>query len=412
MSAADPPTQAAGTGQPVVRPETLAEARAAVLDGGHAGAPLVFRGGGTKADWGAPTRGPATVVDTTGLDRLVRHDAGDLTVTVEAGCPLGTLQAELATAGQWLALDPPAYTDGGDPATVGGVLATADHGPRRLRYGPARDHVIGMTVLLSDGAVARSGGQVIKNVAGYDLAKLFCGALGTLGMIVEVVLRLHPLPEASRTLRVPAGAGAATALALALAAAPLVPSAVDYGEGALWVRVEGRPAGVDGQVARIRRHASDAGLPAGDLLEGDAEESAWTRLGAVAAGRPGDTVAEAASRPADLAAVAGALDEAGRAGGVEATLVSHAALGVHRARLRDPGGQPADPARHADCVGHWRRRLAALGGTVVLRRRAAGVDALVDPWGSPPAGLAAMRRVKAALDPHGRCAPGRQAGGM
>ncbi|MGH9068275.1 MAG: FAD-binding oxidoreductase, partial [Acidimicrobiales bacterium] len=221
-----------------LRPTTLVEAREAMVE---AAGVVAVTGAGTKAGWGPAGRLPDLVVETTGLDRLVAHNHGDLTAVVEAGLPLARLQEHLAGAGQWLALDPASEARG---ATVGGILAAGDAGPRRHRYGTMRDLVIGATVVLTDGAVARSGGQVIKNVAGYDLAKLLCGSFGTLGLVTEVSVRLHPRPPASTTVVVPAAPGPATALVVALAASPVVPSAVDWADGALWVRIEGPPEGV------------------------------------------------------------------------------------------------------------------------------------------------------------------------
>jgi glycolate oxidase FAD binding subunit len=149
-------------------------------------------GAGTKLAW---ARGEADVqLSTEGLDDIVEHNVGDLTAVLEAGVPLARAQRTFAEAGQMLAIDPP---DRG--ATIGGVAAANDSGPLRARYGGVRDLVVGMRVALADGTVAKSGGKVIKNVAGYDLAKLFVGSFGTLGAILEVSVRLHPLPPATAT---------------------------------------------------------------------------------------------------------------------------------------------------------------------------------------------------------------------
>jgi glycolate oxidase FAD binding subunit len=151
-------------------------------------------GAGTKLRW-APDARPGLELSTTGLDRIVEHNAGDLTAVLEAGVPLARAQETFREAGQMLALDPP---DAGG-ATIGGIVATNDSGPLRARYGGARDLVVGMRVALADGTVAKSGGKVIKNVAGYDLAKLFTGSYGSLGAILEVSVRLHPLPPRTAT---------------------------------------------------------------------------------------------------------------------------------------------------------------------------------------------------------------------
>src|SRR5918994_2649302 len=133
---------------------------------------------------------------TDGLDRILEHDPGDLTCTVEAGVRLSDLRASRALSGQRLSLDPP-----GDP-TVGAVLARNLSGPLRHRFGAPRDLVLGVTLVLADGTIANAGGKVVKNVAGYDLARLVCGSEGRLALIARASFRLHPLPKAAQTLAV------------------------------------------------------------------------------------------------------------------------------------------------------------------------------------------------------------------
>jgi len=201
-----------------LRPGTQEEA--AALLRGHDG-PVRPQGGGTKP-WGPLSEG--AVLETGGLARVVAHNVGDFTAVLEAGVRLAEAQAAFAAEGQMLALDPPE-----DPrATVGGAMATNDSGPLRHRYGSLRDLVVGTTVVLSDGTIASSGGRVIKNVAGYDLGKLFCGSRGAFGWIQRAALRLHPRPAAQATVVVrfdtpQEGAG----LAQAVLRSQLVPSALD-----------------------------------------------------------------------------------------------------------------------------------------------------------------------------------------
>ena len=195
------------------------------------------------------------------LDRILEHEAGDLTCAVEAEIRLSVLQAALAEHGQMLALDPP-----GDP-TLGACLAANLSGPRRHRYGTMRDLVIGATVVLPDGTVASSGGKVVKNVAGYDLGKLLCGSEGRLGRIVRLSLRLHPLPEASATVVAPPEA----AKALAVLRSTLVPSAVDvHWPDRLALLFEGSERAVDAQVAAARELIGAE--PAGDEVWAEAAE--------------------------------------------------------------------------------------------------------------------------------------------
>ncbi|MGH8933743.1 MAG: FAD-binding oxidoreductase, partial [Egibacteraceae bacterium] len=234
------------TVETTLRPATLGEARDMVRDTPGA---LLFRGGGTKRGWGAPAEHVDAVVETSGLDQLVEHSAGDMVAIVEAGLRLPTLQEALVPSGQWLAVDPPLAHEG---ATVGGVVATNDHGPRRLRYGSPRDLLIGVTVVLADGSVVQAGGRVVKNVAGFDLMRLLCGSFGTLGLMTHAIVRLHPLPEASLTLAFKGDEVALGRLVLALLASPVEPTAMDVAGGALWLRLEGRDAGIAAQAKAAR----------------------------------------------------------------------------------------------------------------------------------------------------------------
>lgn len=216
---------------------------------GTEGRRVRIRGGGTKASWGTPTEPPEVEVATERLDRLLEHNEGDLTAVFEAGLPLARAQEALADAGQMVALDPPYSLPGeGDGATIGGVVATGDSGPLRHRYGAPRDLILGITVALSDGTVARAGGKVIKNVAGYDLGKLFTGSFGTLGLIVEVVMRLHPRPAQTVTaVGVSDNADALGDAALTVAHSPFGPECLDVswggGQGELMARFVGRLPG-------------------------------------------------------------------------------------------------------------------------------------------------------------------------
>jgi glycolate oxidase FAD binding subunit len=240
----------------VSEPSTVAEA-AAVFRGAAGRTVSIERAGGE------------VVVSTRGLARVLEHEAGDLTATVEAGIRLGELNGRLAEHGQRLSLDPP-----GDP-TLGAAIAGDLFGPRAYRYGRARDLVLGVTLVLADGTVANAGGKVVKNVAGYDLGKLVCGSAGRLALVARASLRLHPLPESERTLAVPVSGWAdAAAKVEALAASPLVPSAVDLAGDELLVLFEGTAS----QLERAR-----------DLLGGaEAGAAAWERAGErqlLAAGR-------------------------------------------------------------------------------------------------------------------------------
>ena len=234
------------------------------------------------------------VISTRYLNRLLEHEAGDLTATVEAGLRLSALNALLAEHGQMLALDPP-----GDP-TIGAAIAGDLFGPRAHRYGRPRDLVLGVTLVLGDGTVANSGGKVVKNVAGYDLGKLVCGSHGRLALIARASLRLHPLPDAARTLVIDVeGPADAQGLTWTLLHSPLVPSAADVlweGEaGALALLFEGSETAAGEQLERAR-----------GLLGGREDEMVW----ADAAARQLGSGSRRSFAPGELAAVLGELDEA------------------------------------------------------------------------------------------------------
>ncbi|MGH2856920.1 MAG: FAD-binding oxidoreductase [Solirubrobacteraceae bacterium] len=349
-------------------------------------------GAGTKLDWGHPVQTDIEL-RTGGLGRIVEHNAGDLTARLEAGVELEQAQRTFAVAGQMLALDPPLS----GAATIGGVVATGDCGPLRHRYGAPRDLVVGVTVALADGTIAQAGGRVIKNVAGYDLAKLFSGAFGTLGLILAVNVRLHPRHEASVTAIGSCGDPELLAAASrALAAAPLEFEALDVawrdGAGSLLARCAGpQSAGRAGRAAAMMR---DVGLTEVDLAEPD--EALWERQRSGQRSAAGALV-RVAALPSALAAVIRA------ASGCEGALVGRAALG-HSFVEVEP-----------EAVSQLRALLPA-GAVATLLDAPVALRAAVDAWGSPAdrhdAAIELMRRVKARFDPTGTCNPGLFAGGI
>src|SRR5690348_16131771 len=213
---------------------------------------VVARGGGSRLGWGIPASRCDLVVDMSRMSSVVEHAAGDLVARLQAGARVGDVAAVLAEAGQEIALDVP-----GD-ASVGGIVASGLAGPRRLRYGTPRDLLIGITIVRADGTVAKSGGKVVKNVAGYDLGKLFAGSAGTLGLITEAIFRLHPLPAARAYVTAEYVAVSVACDAVAAAAnSPLVASAVELaraepgGPIRVGVLIEGSAEGVAARSARM-----------------------------------------------------------------------------------------------------------------------------------------------------------------
>jgi glycolate oxidase FAD binding subunit len=375
-------------------PTTIEEAAAVLAAAGAGGRTVRIRGGGTKLGWGVPTPEPAIELRTGRLHRIAEHNVGDLTAVLEAGVPLAAAQETFAQAGQMLALDPPLSGDGRDGATIGGVLASGDSGPLRHRYGGPRDLVLGMTVALSDGTVARSGGRVIKNVAGYDLAKLFVGSFGTLGAILSVNVRLHPVITGTATALAATDDPAILATAATrLAGAPLELDALDIA----WRRGRGgrlaRTSGAEGprRAHRVAERLRDAGLEQVDVVTAD--EPLWARQ---RAGQRSASLAlvRVAARPSRLAAVLAASDSCG------GTLVGRATVGTSYIELEPDAVPRLRAALPPGALG------VVLDGPAELRRT-------LDPWGIvPPAELELMRRVKQRFDPAGTCNPGVFAGGI
>jgi len=367
-------------------PATAQEAAELLAAGGR----VRIRGGGTRARWGHVVQPPDLMLSTAALNRIVEHNVGDLTAVLEAGVPLREAQQRFAAAGQMLALDPP----GAPEATVGGVFATGDSGPLRHRYGAARDLIVGITVALPDGTVAKAGGKVIKNVAGYDLAKLFTGAFGTLGLIVQVSLRLHPRPPQALTARgVSDDPEQLAAAAGALAHKPLEAESLDVawrdGRGAVLVRFGGATAqrGADAAAAALREHGCDA-----DVVEDDA--ALWQEQRARQRSMS-QTVVKVSALPVDLAKVLSV------AGQLDGSMVGRAGLGLSWVTL--PGG--------ADAVRALRAALAP--AACVVADAAEAVREAVDPWDAQRAEpLSLLRRVKERFDPAGVCNPGLYVGGI
>jgi glycolate oxidase FAD binding subunit len=359
-----------------LRPSDLAAVRDAVLD---TPGTIGIKGAGTAAGWAGTLRPVDAVLDTTALSGIVTHNPGDMTVSVLAGTPMRALTAKLAEHGQHVSFDAARVADG---ATVGGLVATADSGPAALVFGSLRDLVIGTTVVLADGTVARSGGHVIKNVAGYDLAKLLHGAYGTLAVLVEVVLRLHPVPQRAATVVVPCPLAEAAELAARLLGSQLEPAAVEWVSGepeALLVRVEGTTEAVPARVERVRELLGSAA--------GVATDDPWDRHAALVRGGPDDAVLRIGVRPSRLPGVLEALPTRGITAGL--------GTGVATVSL------PADAA----VVTQAHAAVHAAGGTSVLRARPAGLEA--PAWGPAPSAVAVLRAVKIALDPDRRLGPGR-----
>ena len=397
----------------VARPGSVEEASQVLRAAADDRLAVAFSGGGSKLGLGNPPERVDLLVSTERMDQVLEHAAGDLVVRAQAGVRLADLQQLLAPAGQWLALDPP------EPrATLGGVVAANAAGPRRLRYGTVRDLIIGITVVLADGTVARAGGKVVKNVAGYDLAKLFCGSLGMLGMVAEVIFRLHPVPAAAAVVTValdaPERVGQATRRLLRSA---LEPSAIElkldeWGwPGRLTVVFEGIQPGVDAQAAAAVELLGQVGEAA---VPGPGEtDAALSQLGALPFEKA-ELAFKATCPPAELPAVLGDLGggqqrEGGSVSAHAGTGILWLASGAREGDLR--ADSPFLPGL-VRWIAETREGLAARGGSLVVVKAPLHLKRQVDAWGPAGDALGLMRRVKERFDPERRMSPGRFVGGI
>ena len=378
---------------------------------------VIPRGGGSKLGWGnAPSRADL-LLSTRRLSRIIEHAWADLTVTVEAGCTIDTLQQTLAEHGQRLALDPlwP------EKATVGGMLATNDSGALRLRFGALRDLIIGVTIALADGTLASSGGKVVKNVAGYDLPKLVTGALGTLGVITRAVFRLHPLPRHRRSFTISVSnprEAQKTILAIqdsGLAHVALQSHFSAEASPAIDILFEGTEAGLDAQASQLHGLCKSAKSSVAQVrpepptvtnAKAPPSPSAWNaREDLWSFSNPAENaIAKISVLPADLARAVELIRTVAEASRVNWKLLLYATgLGWLR------GEGPAGNLHRA--LTTLRAELEKIGGSLAVVFRPAKMEAF-DAWGSPGDSLPLLKAVKSRLDPSSTLNPGRFVGGI
>jgi glycolate oxidase FAD binding subunit len=398
----------------VIEPATAVDVAAALRHASEERQSIVIRGAGTKSDWGRPAGHVDVFLDMKRLNRVLAHQHGDLTAIIEAGATLHDVNHALARHGQWLPLDPPFA----EHATIGGILATNDSGPLRHRYGTPRDLVIGIQLATTDGLLSKAGGQVVKNVAGYDLSKLVAGSFGSLAAIVSATFKLTPLPAASKTLTFDVPDAAALAqLVRSVMASQLEPIAfeIDFrggvgppvqgGRGAperpalhVLLRFASLPAVVEAQIARASA-ALKGCATSSHVVDGDAERALW-REHASRLWDASGAIVRASWLPADVAA---ALAEIERIARLKASpsfeLIGRGGVGAGHIRI------DADEPAQAQIISQL-RETAAFGNVVIVRGSAA-LKALVDVWGPQGDRQSLLGSLKRAFDPDGVLNAGR-----
>ena len=382
-------------------------------------------GGGTRMTLGNPVRRLDAVVDLSGMNNVVAHNPGDLTLTVEAGITLEKLQETLAPHGQFLALDAPVP----HRATIGGTLASGASGLLRWQYGNARDLVIGMKVAMANGAVVKSGGEVVKNVSGYDMARLHLGGLGTLGIIGEVSFKLTPLPRQERTLVASfasmgncIGAGVdifqshATPLSLTAfdASVNRRSRALDADASCfVAVRLGGRPRSLERQLRDCAELCREAGAVEVDTIEGDAAARFWRKLADF--GWDEETAPLAAARtsvlPTAIGSLLNSLATPGPDGSELPSVVAQPGYGgLSLFWFEEEDGRLGETVVKA--VSNARASVHAAGGRLVIERCPSSVKAALDVWDEVGESIGVMRRMKEQYDPGSILNPGRFAGGI
>ncbi|GAA4217887.1 FAD-binding oxidoreductase [Actinocatenispora rupis] len=371
---------------------------------------VVVRGSGTKLHWGAPPSAAELLLDMSRLGGVVEHAAGDLVAIVRAGTPLRDVQAALARSGQRLPLDE--MLPG---ATIGGVVSAGTAGPLRLRFGTPRDQVIGVTMVRADGVTAHSGGKVVKNVAGYDLGRLFAGSYGTLGVLTEVAVKLAPVPEArafvTRPVRTPAEVRDLTTRIREAKIGPVgmeveCPVPENYRRGGTVLRTAPDPDSMvlllEGPADGVRERADRAVEALGTDTTVSTRPPTW--WGRYPFG-PDDVALQVVTPVGQLFGPVYSLRDAARE--IPVRIFCSPAAGVLHAGV--PGG--TDPDRVARIVEAVRTVAISHGGYCQVLAAPPAVRAELDLWG-PIDALGLMRAVKHEFDPAGRLAPGRFVGGI
>jgi glycolate oxidase FAD binding subunit len=392
-------------------PSTPEQAGSVLRICAEAEAAVIPWGGGTSMRLGNIPLRMDVVVGLEKLAQLIEHDDANLTATVQAGMTIGALQKILGQRRQFLPVDPPYPSR----ATIGGIVAANTNGPRRMMYGGVRDLVVGMKVVLATGERIKAGGKVVKNVAGYDLCKLFIGSLGTLGIVTEATFRMAPLPERTASFVASGPMDRLAQFADDLSSSPLLPAAVTVlGPGAIekifrYTEASTIAIWLEGFEEAVARHLRDletmterAGL-AGEILGEESHQRLWEMIRNFGCGDAGVLyrMTVPAGSVAEILAAVDRLIESGR----QARYAAHPAVGsVYVSTTGDRAGL------------EWFPKLAELArahkGHAVIAAAPAELKDGVDVWGPAPPGLGLMREIKRRFDPQGMLNPGRFVGGL
>ena len=413
--------------QCIVYPASAEEVAATLRRAAELGLGVIPCRNGTKLGVGNPPRRYDAALSLKDMNRVWHYEPDDLTVTAEPGMKFGDFQHFVGRHGLWLPLDPP----GGARASLGGIVATNATGPLRLRYGAPRDMVLGMKIATVEGKVVKAGGRVVKNVAGYDIAKLLIGSHGTLGVIVETSFKLFPLPAERATFVMTAGTlGIARDLRRRILHSPLTPLRMvlldaraagltvagtplerPVKEPEIWLEVAGSPRVMERCHRELADFAKAAGTPLRRLASEDAE-TVWARIADLQSWLPrrssGVVILRALLPDAASEELLSRAEQ--EAENEKALLAGFAQLGVgvlHFCLLADA----ATPAV-LGLIRRLRGAAESLRGVLIIERCHWDIKDRVDAWGSPGDDFAVMKKIKETWDPKGTLSPGRFPGGL
>jgi glycolate oxidase subunit GlcD len=383
---------------------------------------VVPAGAMTWLNAGQPLNDINLIVSTQRINRIIDHEPADLVAVAEAGVTLKDFNEALAQKGQWLPVDPPDDIDN-RPATIGGVVATGLGGAQQFGYGAPRRHVIGMKVVLADGSLIKAGGRVVKNVAGYDLCKLFTGSYGTLGVIVEINFKLRPLPFETRTIAAHGNREDLLQKAQRIIASRLFPTAVELlspklaqaielSEGVehlLLLRFAGSLRAVTDQAARALETLADNNDGASARIVSD-DEIIWRSLAASPLRYARDLVWRVGLRPSDLGQFLAVLEQT--RSGHDCESMWQAGVGDGRTRVIErlqtsENESPEVGEETRKCLELLRGQAQSLGGALVIEQWPAKLTTSMNAWGTFGSSAGLMQRIKTQLDPDGILSPGR-----
>jgi glycolate oxidase FAD binding subunit len=382
---------------------------------------VVPRGNGTKLAMGGIPRKLDCVLSMLRINRITEHDVPNLSLSVEAGITLDAVQRKLADTGKgsFLPLDPP-YVDN---ATIGGIIATNGSGPRRYLYSSARDQLLGLKAVMTNGDVVSFGGKTVKNVSGYDMTKLMIGSWGALGVITEITTKLLPLPEASATFLVSfddlAKAGSLTKKVLH---SVLIPSAMEMMDAnaadklgrkaryLLAISLEGVAEAVERQVAEMREMAKKEGAGEGEVLKRADDKTFWRRVRDMVLTSGASVVLRSNFVISKQAEILGNYEHWAQAAGIGCAFIGHAGNGILTSYVMENGSEKRESI--IDLIGKFTAEAARHSGNLIVETCLPEMKEKVNVWGQTRSDYGVMRRLKEEMDPNGVLNPGRFVGGI